>query len=296
MAAVPLSNHSLSFHPRISSSFTKPSNILAFPNKIQLNQCLCKSKLGFSVSTTSPISPLRRSFISKSKPIDGEVVTLTPNLKTLMLLYKEAILDLDEETVSEIEALICKIEKEKNVLTKKVATLSANIASGKENYIHLQADFENFRKRFEKDRVRLTSNTQVDLIESLLPLVDSFERAKQQCRPETEKEEKLVTSYQGIYKQFVETMRSLRVAVIGTVGKPFDPSLHEAIAREESQLFREGIIVQEVLRGFLLGDRVVRPAKVKVSSGPGRHKPTSTTEESISQSTVSAGLDESSDR
>ncbi|KAI3991010.1 hypothetical protein MKX01_026194 [Papaver californicum] len=292
--AVPLSNQSLSFPPRIPS-FTKPSKILAFPTQIQLNQCLCKSKLGFPVSTTSPISPLRRSFISKSKPIDGEEGDLVPSLKTLIPLYKEAILDLDERTVSDIEALIFITVKEKNKLTQKVATLSENIASGKKNYIQLQADFENFRKLFEKDRVRLTSNTQVDLIESLLPLVDDFERAKQQCRPETEKEEKLVTSYQGIYKQFVETMRSLRVAVIGTVGKPFDPSLHEAIAREKSQQFREGIIIQEVRRGFLLGDQVVRPAKVKVSSGPGRQKPATTDEES-SQPTVTAGLDESSNR
>ncbi|KAI3895284.1 hypothetical protein MKX03_011017 [Papaver bracteatum] len=292
--AVPLSSHSLSFPPRISS-FTKPSKIFASPTKIQLNQCLCKSKLGFPVSTTSPISPVRRSFISKSKSIDGEEGNLLPSLKTLIPLYKEAILDLDEQTVSDIETLICIIVKEKNELTQKVATLSENVASGKKNYIQVQADFENFRKRFEKDRARLTSNTQVDLIESLLPLVDNFERAKQQCKPDTEKEEKLVTSYQGIYKQFVETMRSLNVAVIGTVGKQFDPSLHEAIAREESQQFRDGIIIQEVRRGFLLGDRVVRPAKVKVSSGPGRQKPATTAEES-SQPTVTAGLDESLNR
>ncbi|KAI3933987.1 hypothetical protein MKW92_040894 [Papaver armeniacum] len=268
--AVPLSNHSLSFPPRISS-FTKPSKIFASPTKIQLNQCLCKSKLGFPVSTTSPISPLRRSFISKSKPNDGEEGNLLPSLKTLISLYKEAILDLDEQTVSDIETLICIIVKEKNKLTQKIATLSENIASGKKNYIQVQADFENFRKRFEKDRARLTSNTQVDLIESLLPL--------------------LVTGYQGIYKQFVETMRSLNVAVIGTVGKPFDPSLHEAIAREESQQFRDRIVIQEVCRGFLLGghnesiSKVVRPAKVKV-------KPMTTAEES--SQTVTAGLDESS--
>ncbi|OVA06162.1 GrpE nucleotide exchange factor [Macleaya cordata] len=215
-------------------------------------------------------------------------------METLIPIYKEAILDLDEKAVSDIEAMICNMEKEKNELIQKVASLSADIASKKDNYIHLQADFDNFRKRFEKDRLTFTSKTQLDLIESLLPLVDNFERAKQQNRPETEKEKNIATSYQGIYKQFVETMRSLRVAVIGTVGKPFDPSLHEAIAREESLEFKEGIIVQEIRRGFLLGDRILRPAKVKVSAGPGRYKATTTSEKSIGQPTATAGLDESS--
>ncbi|XP_026458906.1 uncharacterized protein LOC113359501 [Papaver somniferum] len=133
-------------------------------------------------------------------------------------------------------------------------------------------------------RCRMTS---VILVPPRTVYVESKkERAKQQCIPETEKEEKLVTSYQGIYKQFVETMRSLNVAVIGTVGKPFDPSFREAITREESQQFREAIIIQEVHRGFPPhGDLVLQPAKVKV-------KPTTTAEES--SKTVTAGLDESS--
>ncbi|KAF2296781.1 hypothetical protein GH714_001918 [Hevea brasiliensis] len=67
-------------------------------------------------------------------------------------------------------------------------------------------------------------------------------------------------------------MRSLQVVAVATVGKPFDPSLHEAIAREESQEYKEGIVIQEFQRGFLLGNRLIRPAMVKVSTGPGRKK------------------------
>lgn len=187
-------------------------------------------------------------------------------------VYREALLNGDDRIVSEIESRISILENEKNGLEKQVLELSAEITSGKEKYIRLQADFDNYRKRSEKERLTARSDAKGEVMESLLPMVDSFERAKQQIKPETEKEKKIDTSYQGIYKQFVEIMRSLQVAVVPTVGKPFDPSLHEAIAREESQEFKEGIIIQEFCRGFLLGDRLLRPAMVKVSSGPGSSK------------------------
>lgn len=148
-----------------------------------------------------------------------------PSLKTLFQIYKDAILDEDEKTLSDIEALVYVLEKEKNEMAEKMSALSAEINSGKEKYIRLQADFDNFRKRSEKERLTIRTDAQGEVIESLLPMVDNFERAKQQIKPETEREEKIDTSYQGIYKQFVEIMRSLRVAVVGTVGKPFDPSV-----------------------------------------------------------------------
>ncbi|PRQ21558.1 putative GrpE nucleotide exchange factor [Rosa chinensis] len=68
-------------------------------------------------------------------------------------------------------------------------------------------------------------------------------------------------------------MRSLGVASVPTKGKPFDPSMHEAIAQEESQEFPEGIVIQEIRRGFLLGGRLLRPAMVKVSIGLAARRP-----------------------
>ena len=147
------------------------------------------------------------------------------SLKKLLKLYKEAILYGDEQTVFDIEARIGMIENNQDELVEKVTTLTAEIKSGKEKYVRLQADFDNFRKRSEKDRLSVRTDAQGELIESLLPMVDNFERAKQQIKPETEKEKKIDASYQGIYKQFVEIMRSLRVAVVPTIGKPFDPSV-----------------------------------------------------------------------
>ncbi|KAF9608468.1 hypothetical protein IFM89_009834 [Coptis chinensis] len=210
------------------------------------------------------------------------------DLKKLIDAYKEAILNGDEKTVLDKEAFFRKLEDEKNELAEKVGALLPDIASQKENFIRTQADFENFRKQFEKDQLRLTFNTQKDVIESLLPVVDNFEKAKQHIIPETEKGQKINTSYQSIYKQFVEILRSLRVSAVQTIGKPFDPLLHEAIAREESQQFKEGVIIQETRRGFLLGGRVLRPAVVKVSTGSGHKKTLIPTEESEGQPATAA--------
>ncbi|XP_043707386.1 protein GrpE [Telopea speciosissima] len=309
MASAALSSHSLFFSPRLSA-FQKSLKSLKFktPNLQSIRYSkLCKytSDLGFTSFASSTVSQRSiKSFLradgSDSSVIDGKEDNQTvekksegetaqknvSNLKTLIKVYKEAILDGDEKTVSEIEAMIYIIENEKNEYGQKVATLSADIISGKDKYLRLKADFENFRKRSDKERLTLTSDAQEEVISSLLQIVDNFERAKQQIRPETEKEKKIDTSYQGIYKQFVEIMRSKQVAVVPTVGKPFDPSLHEAIAREESQEFKEGIIIQEVRRGFLIGGRLLRPAIVKVSSGPGHKKTSDTAERSTEQPTA----------
>lgn len=147
------------------------------------------------------------------------------SLQTLINVYREAFLDGDQKTVSEVEARLKIIEREKNGLFQKVSSISAEITSGKEKYIRLQADFDNFRKRSEKERHTVKNNAQKQVIESLLPMIDNFEKARQQIIPQTDKEKKIDVSYQGIYKQFVETLRSWQVSSVATVGRPFDPSV-----------------------------------------------------------------------
>lgn len=282
--AVSFCNPSLSLAPPCVSAFQTPSKTLFLPRTIIFQDrhrhphLIRNSNLRFSALSSSSPS-FRRSFhsspqTSESRSKGSEVEKNYPHtLKELIRVYKDAVLHGDEKTVSDIEEMISTIENEKISLVKKVSEIAAEIVSGKDKYLRLKADFDNFRKRSEKDRLTLTSDVQGEVIESLLPMVDSFERAKQQIKPETEKEKIIDTSYQGIYKQFVEILRSLRVAVVQTVGNPFDPSLHEAIGREESQEFNEGIIIEEIRRGFVLGERLLRPATVKVSSGRKRAPP-----------------------
>ncbi|KAJ7976469.1 GrpE protein-like [Quillaja saponaria] len=193
-------------------------------------------------------------------------------LLTLFQSYKEALVNSDESKVAEIESSLKSIEEEKVGLERKVASLSEELLIEKERILRISADFDNFRKRTERDRLSLVTNAQGEVVESLLPVLDNFERAKTQIKVETEGEEKINNSYQSISKQFIEILGSLGVVPVETVGKPFDPLLHEAIMREESTEFEDGIVIEEFRKGFRLGDRFLRPSMVKVSAGPGPAK------------------------
>ncbi|KAL0383357.1 UNVERIFIED_CONTAM: protein GrpE [Sesamum calycinum] len=188
-------------------------------------------------------------------------------------LYKEALANNDESKVAEVESFLKSIEDEKIGLERKVATLSEELSSERDRVLRISADFDNFRKRTERERASLVTNAQGEVVESLLSVLDNFERAKAQIKVETEGEEKINNSYQSIYKQFTEILGSLGVVPVETVGKPFDPMLHEAIMREDSTEYEDGIIIEEYRKGFLLGERLLRPSMVKVSAGPGPAKP-----------------------
>ncbi|MBA0858918.1 hypothetical protein Goshw_001719 [Gossypium schwendimanii] len=198
--------------------------------------------------------------------------TSSSAISSLLQSYKEALASNDESKVADIEALLKSIEDEKVDLEKKMASLSEELSTEKDRVLRIGADFDNFRKRTERERLSLVANAQGEVLENLLPVLDNFERAKAQIKVKTEGEEKINNSYQSIYKQFMEILGSLGVEPVDTVGNPFDPMLHEAIMQEDSTEFEEGIILQEFQKGFKLGDRLLRPAMVKVSAGPGPSK------------------------
>ncbi|KAI7990701.1 Protein GrpE [Camellia lanceoleosa] len=202
------------------------------------------------------------------EPISAIIVSLNS--------YKEALASNDESKVAEIEAFLKSIEDEKIDLERKVATLSEELSNEKARILRISADFDNFRKRTDKERLSLVTNAQGEVVENLLSVLDNFERAKAQLKIETEGEEKINNSYQSIYKQFVEILGSLGVVPVEAIGNPFDPLLHEAIMREESTEFEEDIIIEEYRKGFKLRERLLRPSMVKVSAGPGPAKAEST--------------------
>ena len=137
-------------------------------------------------------------------------------------------------------------------------------------YMRIAADFDNFRKRQSRDnddlRLQLTCNT----LSEILPVVDNFERARQQLDPQGEEAQALHRNYQGLYKQLVDVLKQLGVSPMRVVGQSFDPNLHEAVLREPSNEQLEDIITEELQRGYHLNGRVLRHALVKVSMGPGK--------------------------
>ena len=136
-------------------------------------------------------------------------------------------------------------------------------------YVRIAADFDNFRKRQSRDQDDLRLQLTCTTLSAILPVVDNFDRARQQLDPQGEEAQALHRSYQGLYKQLVDVLKQLGVAPMRVVGQLFDPSLHEAVLREPSDEHREDIIIEELQRGYHLNGRVLRHALVKVSMGPG---------------------------
>ena len=140
----------------------------------------------------------------------------------------------------------------------------------KSQYVRIAADFDNFRKRQTRDQDDLKIQLISKALTSILPIVDNFERARQQLKPESEEAQTLHRSYQGLYKQLVDVLKQQGVAPMRVVGQQFDPNLHEAVLREPSEEFKEDFIVEELQRGYHLEGKVLRHALVKVSMGPGK--------------------------
>ncbi len=161
-----------------------------------------------------------------------------------------------KNTINNNDARLEQLEKEHETL--------------KSQYVRIAADFDNFRKRQTRDQDDLKIQLISKALTSILPIVDNFERARQQLKPESEEAQTLHRSYQGLYKQLVDVLKQQGVAPMRVVGQQFDPNLHEAVLREPSQEFGEDIITEELQRGYNLDGKVLRHALVKVSMGPGQ--------------------------
>ena len=154
-------------------------------------------------------------------------------------------------------------------LEKELQTLRAEHDTLQSQYMRIAADFDNFRKRQSRDQDDLRQQLVCSTLSEILPVVDNFERARQQLNPEGEEAQALHRSYQGLYKQLVEVLKQQGVARMEVVGQEFDPTLHEAVLREENTEHPEDVVIEELQRGYHLNGRVLRHAMVKVSMGPG---------------------------
>ena len=154
-------------------------------------------------------------------------------------------------------------------LEQELNSLKQEHEAVQSQYMRIAADFDNFRKRQARDQDDLRQQLVCSTLTEILPVVDNFERARQQLNPEGEEAQALHRSYQGLYKQLVDVLKQQGVARMDVVGQEFDPTLHEAVLREENQEHAEDIVCEELQRGYHRDGRVLRHARVKVSMGPG---------------------------
>ena len=141
----------------------------------------------------------------------------------------------------------------------------AEISDLSQRLLRLQADFENFRKRAqrEKDEARQFANQ--SLIEKQLPILDNFEMALAAAK---DADPALRDGVQMIYDQLLGILRDSGVETIDATGEDFDPNLHEAISQQETTEAEPGTVVEQVQRGYRLHERLVRPARVVVAKAP----------------------------
>jgi molecular chaperone GrpE len=154
-------------------------------------------------------------------------------------------------------------------LEAQLAALQSENESLRGQYMRIAADFDNFRKRQSRDHDDLKLQITCTTLSEILPVVDNFDRARQQLNPQSDEAQNLHRSYQGLYKQLVDVFKQLGVSPMRVEGEPFDPNLHEAVLREESHDHPEDVVIEELQRGYHLNGRVLRHALVKVSMGPG---------------------------
>ena len=144
--------------------------------------------------------------------------------------------------------------------------LKIDLAELKDKYIRLYADFENFRRRTAKERLELLGSANADLMKTILPIVDDFERAMQSFDATTDVEP-LKEGVALIYNKLYKTLETKGLKAMKTVGLPFDAELHESIAQYPAPSEElKGKVVDEVERGYFLNDKVIRYAKVVVGS------------------------------
>lgn len=163
-------------------------------------------------------------------------------------VHEETAENMEEKYLKKIEQL----EKEKEDLNNK--------------YLRTQADLQNFRTRVNREKEQLLMFQSQRVIESLLPVMDNFERAIAAGNNENSTLESMLEGIQMVFRQVQSVFEQEGVQVIPAEGQLFDPNLHQAVMQEESDEYESGMIMQELQKGYQLKGRVIRPSMVKVSS------------------------------
>lgn len=147
---------------------------------------------------------------------------------------------------------------------EKIAQLEAKLAETENRLLRLHADFDNYRRRVRLDMEAAEKYRAQNLVADLLPILDNFERALQ-VQVEDEKAKSLLQGMEMVYRSLIEALKKEGVEAIESVGKPFDPHVHQAVMQVDDQNYEPNTVVEEFQKGYKLKDRVIRPAMVKVN-------------------------------
>lgn len=139
-------------------------------------------------------------------------------------------------------------------------------AKFEQQFVRLQADFANYKKRTASEKLQISEVVKMDVLGRILPVIDNFERAlKAPTDAVSDDVHSFIEGYEMIYKQLMTVLEKEGVTKIEAVGKPFDPNYHQAVMRVPSDEYDDDIVVEVLQEGYLLGEKTLRPAMVKVA-------------------------------
>lgn len=205
-----------------------------------------------SSATIDPMAQGADSTVPEGLPIAEDAATVIPDSE------QNSDSDSAGDGSSDSEAL--------TRLAAELESLRLQLEERTSQCVRIAADFDNFRKRTEREKGEIELRVKRDAISALLPVIDSFEMSRTQIKPQTDQEVSIHKSYQGVYKQLVDCLKRIGVSPMRVDGQPFDPNFHDAIMREPTNEHPEGTVIEELRRGYLLGELVLRHAMVKVAA------------------------------
>ena len=195
---------------------------------------------------------------------------------------EEPGLEQPAEEVADMEEAVEELAEEgpvdeATVLRQELEESAAKAAEYLDGWQRARAELSNARKRFERERQQVYGNARSDVLAQILPLLDDFDRAVETLPPNLSR----LTWIEGvllIQRKLQLLLEQAGVTTIEAAGQEFDPFRHEAVTHEPSETVPEGHVIAELQKGYQLGDRVLRPTVVRVSSGPPPEAEATTTE------------------
>lgn len=178
--------------------------------------------------------------------------------------YEQPDVNTEETETTEVQQETANQSEELAAAHAQIAELQGKLQEMEQRYLRLYADFDNFRRRTKLEFEAAEKYRAQSLVTDLLPALDNFERALK-IEVEDEKAKSILQGMEMVYRSLVEALKKEGVEAIESVGKPFDPHVHQAVMQVEDSNYEPNTVVEEFQKGYKLKDRVIRPAMVKVS-------------------------------
>ena len=170
----------------------------------------------------------------------------------------------DEEPQAEVEETAEEVSEPEVVEVDEVTQLKTELQESENKYLRMLADYDNFKRRSALDKEALQKYKSQSVLTNLIPVMDNFARALT-VEPKTDEARTMMEGMDMIYRSLSEALKTEGLTEIEAVDQEFDPNFHQAIMTEKDEEKPSGIVLEELQKGYILKDRVLRPSMVKVN-------------------------------